>query len=263
MTHPQAIALMFPLFVALLPGQEQKPAPAPRPDVVRPATVSLHAELDRILKNHVRDGLVDYQAIRRQDQKALADYLDRMAKLDFDQLGRMEQFAGYIDIYNATMLQAVLDHTAKDPKWTSAANDFGVFKEPRVRLARGTITLDHLEHEILRPKFKDPRVHVALVCGARSCPPLLPRAYEAADLDKVLDANLHAFLHDGTRNQVDRATKTVKLSGIFEWFQKDFGGEAGVRKLLQAQFDATVASYRIEYLDYSWALNAATSGEAR
>ena len=83
----------------------------------------------------------------------------------------------------------------------------------------------------------------------------MARAYGAKDLDKVLDANMKAFLHDSFRNQVDPANKTVQLSKIFEWFAQDFGGEKGVRKLLEQEFGAEVARYKIAYLDYSWARN--------
>jgi hypothetical protein len=254
---------LLPLLLSLpspgcLPAQQPTPPTtrATPPSAPTPAAaVSLHAEFDRILKARVRDGLVDYAGLRTDDAKALQGYLAAMAAVTVDKLPRAEQFAFYVNLYNAAMLQAVLDHTAKDPQWTPAAKEFGVFKEQRVKLHSGTVSLDQIENEILRPRFKDHRVHVAIVCGARSCPPLLPRAYEAADLEAVLDANLKAFLRDTTRNQIGDA-KGSKLSKIFEWFQADFGGEQGVRKLLASQFDAKLAAAPITYLDYSWALNS-------
>lgn len=241
-------------------AQDQKPPAAPAPAASK--TPSVHADFDRILQARVRDGLVDYAGLRAQDAKALQAYLDAMAAVDSDKLEKPAKFAFYVNVYNATMLQAVLEKTAKDPKWTPAAAEFGVFKEKRVHLRSGVISLDQLENEVLRPGFKDPRVHVAIVCGARSCPPLLARAYEAADLDAVLDANLRAFLRDSARNQIGDA-KTMRLSKIFEWFQADFGGEAGVRKLIEKQFDAKAAAAKIEWLDYSWQLNEQPAAKTR
>ena len=221
----------------------------------RKAQPRLHDAFDDLLQRRVRDGLVDYDGIRADDRDTLRAYLDRLAQVDVDALGKDQRFAFYVNLYNATMIDAVLDHTAEHPRWTPAADDFAVFKEPRVRLRSGAVTLDHLENGILRPRFADPRVHVALGCGARSCPPLLPRAYRADDLDRVLDANLKAFLHDASRNRIDRDAETVHLSKIFEWFAGDFGDEAGVRELLSKHFGEEVGGYRIRYLDYSWQRN--------
>ncbi len=259
-TLRRASLLLLPL-LAVCARAQVDPPPAPEPAATPPATPppagapSMHAAFDRLLREHVADGLVDYAAIRDGDRDVLRSYLDRLAEVDPADLGRDARFAFYVNLYNAAMIEAVLDHTAKRPQWTPAADDFAVFKEPRVRLAKGKVTLDHLENEILRPRFEDARVHVALVCGARSCPPLLPRAYEAADLDRVLDANMKAFLHDPARNRIDHETRTARLSRIFEWFAADFGGEAGVRALLARHHGDAVARYRITYLDYSWELN--------
>lgn len=247
-----AVLSSLPLTLALLPGQESPPQPKAAPETVVPA---LHGAFDQVLRRHVRDGLVNYEGIRREDAKALLDYLQSMAEMDIEKLSPAERFASYVNVYNATMIQAVLERSAGHPEWTPAANDFVVFRDARVRLRGRTITLNELENDVLRKGYADPRVHVALVCGASSCPRLLSRAYEGADLERVLEENLHTFLHDGLRNQIDHDEKTVRLSKIFEWYRGDFGGEAGIRKLLQRQFNSAVAAYRIEYLEYSWELN--------
>ena len=228
-------------------------SPAPKPPQAQP---SIHALFDGILKKHVRGGLVAYPQIRKQDQTTLRSYLESMSQVDVIKLPRKAQLAFYLNVYNAAMIQAVLDHTAKNPKWTPAANEFAVFKEKRVKLSGGATTLLHLKNQILRSKFKDARMHGALVSGGLSCPPLLARAYVAKDLDKQLDANLKAFLRDPQRNQIDATTKTVRLSKLFEELAKDFGGEAGIRRLLKREFGDAVARYKIAYLPQSWQLNA-------
>lgn len=251
--HPRSLALATLTVLAgsnaWLTAQDKPAMPAP------PQEPSVHALFDGILKNRVRDGLVEYPEIRKHDQGTLRSYLEQLAQVDVIKLDKKAQFAFYANLYNASMIQAVLDHTAKDKLWKPSASEFSVFKEKRVRLSSGVITLDHLENKILRPKFGDYRVHVALVCGAQSCPPLLPRAYEGKDLDKVLDANFKAFLRDTGRNRIDVGRKTVHLSKLFEWFKDDFGGEAGVRRLLKKEFGDEVSRYKIAYLEYSWELN--------
>lgn len=246
------------LLATAIGAQDPTPKPPSPPPAKQeaPRPVSVHAEFDRILKQHVQDGLVDYVGLRERDEAALRQYLTRLGAIDPEPLDPRERFAFHVNLYNASMLQAVLDATAKDAKWTPAAKEFVVFKEKRVLLHGRQVTLDHVEHEVLRKRHPDFRVHVALVCGAQSCPPLLARAYEGSDLESVLDANFAAFLRDPNRNQVDKEHERVRLSKLFEWFAGDFGGEAGIRKLLAKHLGDEVARYRIEYLDYSWQLNA-------
>ena len=250
------VSLSLAVLTAALTAQEPTPAKPPAPPKEAPKATSPHAEFDRILQQHVHDGLVDYVGLRQRDEAALRQYAAALGAIDPTKLEPRDKFAFFVNLYNANMLLAVLDATAKDPKWTPAAKDFAVFKEARVLLQGKKVTLDHVEHEVLRKTFQDYRVHVALVCGARSCPPLRANAYEGSDLESVLDANFAAFLRDPERNQVDKANKKVRLSKLFEWFATDFGGEAGIRKLLGKHLGAEAASYRIEYLDYSWQLNA-------
>lgn len=255
------VSLSLAVLTAAVAAQEPTPtkppvAPKESPKPASPKPTSPHAEFDRILQQHVRDGLVDYAGLRQRDEAALRQYAAALGAIDPSKLEPRDKFAFFVNLYNANMLLAVLDATAKDPKWTPAAKDFAVFKEARVLLQGSKVTLDHVEHEVLRKTFQDFRVHVALVCGARSCPPLRANAYEGSDLESVLDANFAAFLHDPERNQVDKANKKVRLSKLFEWFATDFGGEAGIRKLLGKHLGAEAAGYRIEYLDYSWQLNA-------
>lgn len=249
-----SIALAFTLLLGV-PATQEPRTPSRKPPAT-PRSSSAHSTFDSILKATVKDGLIDYTRIRKEFLRQLETYLESLAKVDVPKLPRPEQFATYINLYNATMIRAVLERTDGNADWTPEAADFAVFKEPVVHLITGHVTLNDLENKILRAGFKDMRVHVALVCGARSCPPLLSRAYEADDLESILDSNLRAFLHDTTRNQVDAENKTVRLSKLFEWYAEDFGGEAGVRKLLASHLGAAVGTYRIEYLDYSWNLNA-------
>lgn len=213
----------------------------------------LHADWDRLLATHVRAERVDYLRLRADDRDRLQGYLDRMAEVDVAELGRSAQLAYYLNLYNATMVAAVVERYR--PGWTPEQDRFAVFQDRLVRLRNGRVSLDHLEHQIIRPGFRDHRVHVALVCGARSCPPLLQRAYTADDLDEVLQQKWRAFLDDSFRNRVDHKARTVHLSRLFEWYSGDFGGEAGIRRLLTAHFGKEIGAYRIAWLDYSWALN--------
>jgi len=216
--------------------------------------VDVHDGFDAILHERVADGLVDYAGIKQHDAAKLDAYLDQLASVDLEKLTRDEQLAYYLNLYNATTIKAVIDRLHDD--YSPAEKDFAVFKEPLVRVAGGQISLNHLEHQVIRRQFKDPRVHVALVCAARSCPPILNRAYRANDLDKVLDENMKRFVTDAARNQIDDEKRELRLSKIFEWYSLDFGGEEAVPAYVARYAANDVAGYRVSYLEYDWKLNA-------
>ena len=215
----------------------------------------VHDTFDAILRERVTDGLVDYAAVKQHDAAKLNAYLDEMAKADVATMPRDGQLAHYVNLYNATMIKAVIERLRDG--YSPAEDDFAVFKEPLVRVAAGkVVSLNHLEHEIVRKQFKDPRVHVALVCAAKSCPPLLSRAYRAEDLDKVLDENMKRFVIDGARNQVDDQRKELRLSKIFEWYADDFGGKERVAAYVAKYLGRDVSGCRVSHLEYDWTLNA-------
>jgi hypothetical protein len=214
-----------------------------------------HAVWDAILKKAIRGQLVDYALIAREHDADLTAYLDTLGRVEVGTLGREEQLAYYINLYNASMVRAVLDKRRGDATWRPDADGFAVFKMPTVRTATGVITLDHLEHQIVRPKFGEPRVHVALVCGAVSCPPLVAHAYTGENLERVLAENMKRFLTDGTRNQFDSGKKVAKLSRLFDWFAADFGGAGAVAEYVRTHGGPDLRGYRVEFVEYDWALN--------
>ena len=215
-----------------------------------------HDAFDAILRERVNaDGLVDYAAIKQHDVEKLGQYRNALEQADTSKLTRDEQLARYINLYNATVIHAVADRRREG--YTVAERNFALFKEPLVHLGeRKYVSLDHFEHEIIRKQFKDPRIHVALVCAARACPPLLNRAYRAADLDQTLDANMKRFVTDASRNQIDDPKRELRLSKIFEWYADDFGGKDAVAAYVAQYAGKDVAGYRVSFLEYDWTLNA-------
>lgn len=227
----------------------------------QPASID-HSAFDAILKAHVRHERIDYLMLRKQHDTALSDYLDQLAAIDVDELARDEQLALYINLYNATMIRAVLDRFEAD--YSPEENKFAVFEDRIVRQGGKQYSLNHLENKIIRPKFKEPRIHVALVCGARSCPPLLPRAYRAQDLDAVLESNMKRFVSaDPFRNQIDRKQRRMQLSSIFDWYADDFGGKQRVGQYVDRYHDADLTGFKISYGTYSWKLNVAAPAKGR
>ena len=121
------------------------------------------------------------------------------------------------------------------------------------------MTLDHIEHDILRPRFKDPRVHFAINCASKGCPPLRSEPYRANALAQQLDEMTQAFINDTRKNRLER--QTLYVSSIFKWFSEDFDNDVVGFFLkyaqgdLKKQLEDNKGKIKIKYLDYDWSLN--------
>ena len=224
----------------------------PIAEVVVPEPVDIHAPFDAILKATVRSERVDYAAIKGTHRADLSTYLDVLAATNAAALPRRERLALYINVYNATMVATIADRYRSG--YSVAEGDFGVFKEPLVRLSTGTISLNDLENKVIRP-MGEARIHAALVCGAQSCPPLISKAYTAANLNSTLERNMRRWINDPGRNTIDTEGQTLGLSAIFDWYADDFGGKEALAAYVDRYTEAEVAEYPVSFVEYSWALN--------
>lgn len=248
MTKVLLSALAACLLLAALPAQAQ------------PVDNALFAQ---VLARHVHNGSVDYSGLKADPSK-LDAYLAQLAAADLPALPERERFAAYINLYNAATIKLILDHfpVASIRDIRSIGGLFGSpWKQPVVRTRAGTITLDALEHEILRKQFKDPRLHAAINCASKGCPPLLSEPYEAARLDEQLDRAARAFVHSPDRARL--TGDTLFVSAIFDWFEADFGGADGVIAFVLRHADPALreslaargGKVKLKYLPYDWSLN--------
>lgn len=218
-----------------------------------------HAIWDKLLHQYNHQGKVDYAGLKR-DEALLDAYLDGLAGIDSRSLGRDEQFAFYVNVYNAWTVKLIL--TAY-PDIESIKDLGSLFKSPWkkkfVEIDGKTITLDHIEHDILRPRFKDPRVHFAINCAAKSCPPLFRKAFTGKRLHAQLDEATRQFINDPRFYRLEG--QTLYVSSIFKWFKADFEGDiAGFFERyalpeLKASIMAVRKNLKVKYLDYDWSLN--------
>jgi hypothetical protein len=187
---------------------------------------------------------------------------------------RSQQIAFWINLYNALILHGVIHYKVSG----SMLRDPGFFRRVAYDVGGMRFSADDIEHGVLRgnrrhpylpfPQFAkddprlmmsiedpDPRMHFALVCGARSCPPIA--SYAGQDLDKQLDQAAAAFIN-GIGARLDLAKQTLYLSRIFKWYAGDFGRAEGVLRLVDRYFDGPgdIAGARVRYLPYDWSVNA-------
>jgi hypothetical protein len=218
-----------------------------------------HSQFAGLLEKFVVAGKVDYAGLKEKES-TLDAYLAILEKADPKSLSRDEQFAFYANAYNAWTIKLILSGY---PGIQSIKDLGSLFKSPwKKKIARidGTVmTLDHIEHNILRPRFKDPRVHFAINCAAKSCPPLSSMPFSGERLNHQLDQLTRTFVNDPNNNYLKG--NTLYVSSIFKWFKTDFKG--GIvdfflkysQDELNSRLHAIGNDVRIQYLDYDWSLN--------
>jgi hypothetical protein len=215
-----------------------------------------HAQYDNVLKAHVVHGAVDYVALKK-DPRPLKQYLATLAGVSeatFKTWTEPQQIAFLANLYNAATLRLILDHyplkSIKDiGNWRK-----GPWDQPAVRLFGKTITLNNLEHDILRKQYQEPRLHMALVCAAKGCPPLRNEAYTAERLDAQLDDQSRTYLSTPAGLVIDRKKGIVSISAIFKWYGGDF---PSVSAFIEKQSGQSLNGLKTKYLDYDWSLNNA------
>jgi len=220
-----------------------------------------HDVFDGLLHRHVDEaGFVDYAGLAKESGK-LDAYIGTLAEAKMDDLGRDERLALLINAYNAFTLRLILDHlpiaSIKDipggERWDAV----------RFNLAGTTYSLNQLEHEQIRPNFKEPRVHFALVCAAVGCPPLRNEAYAADRLEEQLQAQA-LYVHSHPRwFTYTPGSDIVHLTALYDWYGGDFKQVAGSVLKHAAKYAPALAKDlaaghepRVEFLDYDWALNS-------
>lgn len=236
----------------------------------------------RLLGQHVHwvasghASVVDYDGLRRDRPAlttALADF-SKVTQSEFDVWSRAQQMAFLINAYNSFTLELVL---AKYPDLKSI-RDLGSllrspWKQPFFSLLGDTRSLDWVEHDTLRPRYRDPRVHFAVNCASIGCPALRLEPYTAEQLDTQLDDQQRRFLSDRTRNRYNAADGVLYLSQIFRWYGDDFTGNGRTLQDWLSSQAAVLADndadrhklrsgdFQIEHLSYDWMLNAQRRGQ--
>lgn len=217
-----------------------------------------HSSWDTLLRRYVdQDGRVAYRDWNAHDLVSFESYLRMLAEAQIEGLSEAEEKAFWLNAYNAIIVNGVLNgYTAEG--FLIRKRFFSWYS---LTVAGKKRTPDDIEHQILRKKFYDPRIHFAIVCASTSCPKLQAEAYVAERLDQQLDTAARGFINDPRRNDI--SAQGVALSHIFEWFAQDFIDHAGsvpkfLLRFVADEKKAIVESLSgdLQYLEYDWTLNA-------
>ncbi|HDY88243.1 MAG TPA: DUF547 domain-containing protein [bacterium] len=243
-------------------------------------------EYASILKSYVDDsGMVNYRELKKNNDRLEFAYnaLAKIQEAEYNQWTESEKIAFLINTYNFLTLKVIIDNYPVKPSFFSSLrfpkNSIrqisGVWDEIQFTIMGQKMTLDHIEHEILRRQFDEPRIHMVLVCAAMGCPPLRKEPYSASKLDKQFEDQIRRFINDSSKFRIDKQKNHIYLSSIFKWFGDDFIQRYGTNDVLSnhneqeravlyyfaqylspLEYDFLLSeSYDISYLDYDWTLN--------
>lgn len=223
------------------------------------------ALLGRVVSRH-DDGInrVDYAALAGPKAAALQRIVAELAAVEISRFNRDQQQAYWINLYNALTVKVVLDHypvdSIRDIDISPGLFADGPWGAKLATVEGERLSLDDIEHRILRPIWKDPRIHYAVNCASIGCPDLMPRAFTAGNTEALLDAGARRYVNHPRGARV--ADGRLVVSSIYRWFEVDFGGsEQGVIAHLQRHADAVLRA-ALQGVDaiaddrYDWRLNA-------
>lgn len=224
-----------------------------------------YKKLDIFLQNYVNvDGEVSsvrYKEIRnnKSDLPLVLNSISKLSQKEYNDFSNNQKLAFLINAYNVFTIKLIVDNYP-----VKSIKDIGSFftspwKKKIFNMLDRKVSLDEIEHDIIRKKFSEPRIHFALVCASKSCPRLLNRAYTGKQLSKQLEISTTSFLKNNKFNYYDEKKNTLYLSSIFKWYGDDFNKNGHKLNTFLEKYlknnDVKKADVKIKYLDYDWGLN--------
>ncbi len=234
-----------------------------------------HSPWAAILSRYLTRGpsgitLFDYGAAV-PDQADVQNYVDRLSRTRISRYNRPEQFAYWVNLYNALTVNVVLDHypvsSIRDIDISPGLFSDGPWGAELVEVEGEPISLDDIEHRILRPIWnQDPRIHYAVNCASLGCPNLQPTPFTAQNTEQLLEGGARTFINHPRGATVEDGE--LEVSSIYSWFKEDFGGsDQGVIEHLSQYADEPKAGRlsrvsRIDDHSYDWSLNDVSAASA-
>jgi hypothetical protein len=216
------------------------------------AQTSIFNEL--LKKNVTKNGIVDYSSLKKEIPK-LDSYISYLEKTSPDNSwSENKQKAFWMNAYNAYTIKIILENYPIKSIMDIKQEGKTAWKIPFAKVGGETYTLDYIEHEILRKKFFDPKIHVGVNCAAVSCPKISNIAFTEENVVTELTRLMKDFINDSSRNKISK--EKVEISSIFNWFKDDFNKKGTVIDFLNTYSKTKISpNAKISYLKYDWTLN--------
>ena len=206
---------------------------------------------DVFFKANVANGKVNYSGIHK-NQEQLNELLSLATTVRVSKNDAQNYQAFWINAYNVSVIKGIIDnYPIKSP-----LDKAGFFDKTTYKLGGKSITLNDIEHKLLRAQFKDARFHFVLVCGAIGCPPLINKAYLPSTLEAQLEKQTKIALN-GTFLQVNTKKKRVAGSEILKWYKEDFtmNGTSEIDYINKYRTEKIPSNFKLSYFTYNWNLN--------
>lgn len=253
MANSQLFIMLILLLILNLPGRGQ---------LSIEDRDNIHRPFDIILQLYVQGTRFDYQALHEdsEDLQRLSEYIDTLETVNTVDLTRDDALAYWLNLYNAATLELILQNYP-----VTSIKDLGnlfrsAWKRKVVAVAlHGELSLDEIEHDIIRRQFDDPRIHFALNCASIGCPPLQRRAYIGGTLDSQLDQAVKNTLR--SEQWLNVTEKEIEVTKIFDWYKDDFRSSGGSVREFIARYRKDLRKIlleeqrKIDFMDYDWKLN--------
>lgn len=212
--------------------------------------------LDSYVVENGENTLVRYKDVTLSDKQQLKSYISDMAKLDPRTYNKAEQYAYWVNLYNALTVDIILaDYPIKSITKLGGLFSFGPWGDEVVMVTGEKLSLNDIEHRILRPIWQDARTHYAVNCASLGCPNLQPVAFDANNQEMLLEQAAGSFINSD--KGISLSGNTFILSSIYEWFAVDFGSdEALIKHLTKYRPTLSLSLDKVKY-DYNWDLNDA------
>jgi len=220
---------------------EEKPA-------TKPARFSHELFSDLLAKHVSATGVVDYAGFKKNEGK-LDSYLNQLEQQKIETWNKDKQLAFWINAYNAYTIKLILNNYPLNS--ITDLEGGKPWDKNWIKLAGKSLSLNDIENKIIRPQFNEPRIHFAVNCAAKSCPPVLNSAWNESNLERNLTSQTRKFLNNASHNTLE--AKKASISKIFEWYAEDFGDLISfINKYADTELNSDA---KIEYKDYDWSLN--------
>lgn len=251
-----------------------------------------YSDYDAVLKKFVNEkAMVNYNKLKAQRHQldAFVTSLGKLSRQTYDKWNDKQKIAFWLNAYNGLTMKSIIDNYPIKSSWlksriwprNSIRQISGVWDKITYNVMGKKLTLEHIEHEILRKRFNEPRIHMAMVCAAMGCPPLRGAPYQGVKLDEQLDDQTRKFLNNPDKFKINSSKDTLYLSEIFKWFAEDFIskyspknniGNLDKKKSAMLNFIASYLTeaqkryvlsgkFKVKYINYDWSLNEQHTGK--
>lgn len=261
------ITFVVPFFVAYRAFDQLRPTDKP---VASPDASGVdHRLWDYLLRSYVENGRIDYQAMNRD--YVFKEYLAELARAEPDALKTdHDKLALYLNAYNAFVVQGVVNHKINKSVKEFRFDGRGFFDQQEHILASQTLSLNRLEDDLIRVPFRDPRIHMAIVCAAESCPVIRREAYVGDRLESQLEDQARLFCNNEKHVFYDEASNKIMVNSILDWYGRDFEEQGGFLKWIHDRVEdenlkthlqsALDKKLEVDFIKYDWSLNSQSPG---